>query len=120
MQDGVRTFVDGLFEEGAYDQLPREVQELIMDNACEFKIETSSPDFWTPFTREDAERAATPTLLLTGEESLEMFALTVAQLHRCLASSESVIVPASSHDLPADNAEAYNQIVLEFLAKHSA
>jgi pimeloyl-ACP methyl ester carboxylesterase len=32
MEDGVRTFVDGLFGDGAFDQLPDPVHRLLMDN----------------------------------------------------------------------------------------
>jgi non-heme chloroperoxidase len=120
MEKGVRTFVDGVIQEGAFDRFPPEVQSMIMDNACEFKVETSSPDFWTPFSCADAGRVATPTLLLTGEKSLRMFQLIVEELERCLPNNEYVRVPESTHDTAGDEVEAYNQIVLGFLAKHAA
>jgi pimeloyl-ACP methyl ester carboxylesterase len=119
-KDGVRKFVDGVVENGAFDQFPPQVQNLIMDNACEFKIETSSPDFWTPFTCEDAERVATRTLLLTGDKSLRLFQLIVNELDRCLMNNETVRVPKTTHEVSSDNPEAYNQIVMEFLAEHSS
>jgi pimeloyl-ACP methyl ester carboxylesterase len=59
-------------------------------------------------------------LLLTGDKSLRMFQLIVDELERCLPNSESVRVPETTHEVPADNPEAYNEIVLGFLAKHSA
>ena len=117
---GVRRFVDGVVEEGAFDEFAPEVRTLIMDNACEFTAETSSRDFWTPFTREEAGRIATPTLLLTGENSLRMLQLIVAELERCLQNNECVTIPESTHEMPADNPEAYNEAVLGFLAKQSA
>lgn len=119
-EEGLRMFVDGVVEEGAFDQFPPEVRGLIMDNACEFKAETSSPEFWTPFAREDAERITTPTLLLTGDKSLPMLKLVVAELERCLPNSECITIPESTHEMPADNPEAYNATVLEFLANHPA
>lgn len=119
IRSGVRRFVDGVVEDGAFDSFPPEVQKLIMDNACEFKIETSSSDFWTPFTCEEAERIATPTLLLTGDRSLRMFQLIVDDLARCLPNNESVRVPDTTHEVSSDNPDAYNEIVLGFLSKHS-
>lgn len=119
VRDGVRIFVDGVVEDGAFDKFPPEVQSLIMENACEFKIETSSPNFWTPFTCEQAGRITTPTLLLTGDKSLKMFQLIVDELARCLPNNESVRVPETTHEVSSDNPEAYNKIVLGFLAKHS-
>lgn len=120
MKKGVKKFVDGVVEKGAFEQFPPPVQHLIMDNACEFKAETSSSGFWTPFTREEAEQITTPTLLLTGEESLRMFQLIVYELEDCLPDNECVTIPESTHEMPADDPEAYNEIVLEYLDKHSA
>lgn len=119
IEDGVRVFVDGVVEDGAFDRFPPEVRNLIMDNACEFGIETSSPDFWTPFTCEDAGRVATPTLLLTGDRSMKMFQLIVEELERCLPNGETVRVPETTHEVSSDNPEAYNGIVSGFLATHS-
>jgi non-heme chloroperoxidase len=118
-EKGVKIFVDGVVTEGAFDSFPREVQQLIMDNACEFKAETSSSNFWTHFTCEDAARIQTPTLLLTGERSLKMLKLVVEELDRCLPNNELVTVPSSSHETASENPEAYNEIVLSFLARHN-
>lgn len=119
VESGVRIFVDGVVEEGTFDRFPPEVQDLILDNACEFKIETSSPDFWTPFTCEDAGQIATRTLLLTGDMSLEWLQLIVDELDRCMPNNERVTVPETTHEVTSDNPEAYNEIVLGFLAKHA-
>lgn len=119
VEDGVRLFVDGVVEDGAFDHFPPEVQDMILENACEFKVETSSPEFWTPFTCEDAARINTPTLLLTGDKSLKMFRLIVDELEHCLPNNESVRVPETTHEVSSDNPEAYNEIVLGFLEKHS-
>jgi pimeloyl-ACP methyl ester carboxylesterase len=120
VEDGVRVFVDGVVEEGAFDQFPPEVQDLILENACDFKVETSSPDFWTPFTRGDAKQIETPTLLQTGDQSLEWLQLIVEELGRCLPNNECATVSDTTHEVTSDNPEAYNEMVLEFLAKHSA
>lgn len=118
-EKGVKIFVDGVVNEGAYDSFPSEVRNLILDNACEFKAETSSADFWTSFTCEDAGRITTPTLLLTGERSLKMLKIVIDELGPCLPNKELVTVPSSSHETASENPEAYNEIVLDFLAKHS-
>ncbi len=119
VESGVRIFVDGVVEEGTFDRFPPEVQDLILDNACEFQVETSSPDFWTPFTCEDAGQIATHTLLLTGDMSLEWLQLIVDELDRCMPNNECGTVPETTHEVTSDNPEAYNEIVLGFLAKHS-
>lgn len=116
---GVRVFVDGVVELGAFDGFPAEVQNMMMDNACELKVETSSPNFWTPFTRDDAARVRAPALLLTGDKSARMFQLIMDELERCLPNKEFARVPDTTHEVTSDNPEAYNTIVLRFLGKHS-
>lgn len=118
-EKGVKIFVDGVVTDGAFESFPPEVRNLILDNACEFKAETSSADFWTPFTCEDAGRVTTPTLLLTGERSLKMLKIVIDELGHCLPKKELVTVPSSSHETASENPEAYNKIVLDFLAKQS-
>jgi len=120
LEKGIGLFLDAaLGESGAFDRFPSEVREPIMDNACQFKVETQSPDLFTPFTCEDARRVATPTLLLTGDAASRISELIVDELERCLPNNERVMLPHSAHELPVDNPEAYNKIVLDFLAKHS-
>lgn len=119
-EQGVRLFVDAVVEEGAFDHFPPEVQQLTMANVCEFKVETASPDYWTPFTCNDAGQITTPTLLLSGDQSLRMFQLIFAELERCLPNVESQKVPDATHEVSSDNPAAYNAIVLRFLAQHAA
>lgn len=119
IKEGVRIFVDGVVEKGAFDSFPEEVQNLILQNACEFKVETFSPDFWTPFTCSDAARVSTPTLLLTGDRSLKMFRIIVDELANCLPNNQSLRVPETTHEVSSDNPEVYNKLVLEFLEKHA-
>lgn len=119
-RSGIRAFVDGVVEEGVFDQFSRGVREMIMANACEFAIETASPDFFTPFSCEDARQIATPTLLLTGDKSRRLFQLIIDELERCLPNSETVRVPETTHELSSDNPDAYNEIVLKYLARHTA
>ena len=118
-EKGLKIFVDGVVTEGAFDSFSPEVRNLIVDNSCELKVETSSPDFWTPFTCKDAQGITATTLLLTGERSLKMLKMIIDELGRCLPNKELVTVPSSSHETASENPEAYNKIVLDFLGKYS-
>ncbi len=118
MKDGVKIFVDGVVEDGAFDQFPPQYRSLVMDNACEFKVETSSPDFFTPFTCKDAEKIETPTLLLAGDNSRKMFQLIIFELENCMPNSQFLKVPGTTHEVTADNPGAYNEMVMEFLEKY--
>jgi len=119
MEEGVRTFVDGLFGAGAFAQLPAEVHDLIMDNADAFQKETASTRAFTPFTCDDAAVVTTPTLLLCGGSSLRMFHLVVDELARCLPDNECVRLPETSHDIPAERAADFNELVTRFIDEHS-
>jgi pimeloyl-ACP methyl ester carboxylesterase len=47
-----------------------------------------------------------------------MFQLIVDEFQRCLPHSATVSVPETTHAVSSDNPEAFNRIVLEFLAKY--
>ncbi|HSL59713.1 MAG TPA: alpha/beta hydrolase, partial [Acidimicrobiales bacterium] len=64
-------------------------------------------------------RVTTPTLLVSGTDSLRMFELVVDELERCLPDTERVRIVGSSHDLPAHQPDVYNDAVSRFLASRS-
>ncbi len=117
VESGVRIFSDTVVGEGWFARLPTAIRDLIMENAPELKVEASSPRFWTQFACADAEQVRTPTLLLSGEQSLEMLRLIVDALARCLPNSESAVIPNSTHEFPTGKPEIYNKIVLDFLTR---
>lgn len=47
-----------------------------------------------------------------------MLKMVIDKLERCLPNKELVTVPLSSHETASENPVAYNEIVLNFLAKH--
>jgi pimeloyl-ACP methyl ester carboxylesterase len=87
----------------------------VWDNAE--KSERLLSDLLELLTRREAEKVQTPALLLTGDRSPRMFQLIVEERARCISNNELVRVPESTHEMPADNPEAYNSIVLSFLKK---
>lgn len=115
MEEGVRLFVDGAVADGAYDSFPAPVQELIMDNACELKAETASPEFWTDVNCAEVAEVDTPALVMTGVDSRRMFQVIADHLSRCLPDAELVTLPETTHELTSDNPDAYNETVLRFL-----
>ena len=118
-KEGVKTFVDSVVEKGAFDGFPQQVKELIMDNACELRAETASPDYWTPITCEDAAKIHTPILLLKGGKSVRMLQLVVEELERCLPNKELITLSDSTHEMPSDDPEAFNRVVMDFLDKQA-
>jgi pimeloyl-ACP methyl ester carboxylesterase len=43
----------------------------------------------------------------------------VKELGHLIPNNELIILPDSTHEMPADNPKAYNEVVLSFLGKHS-
>ena len=64
------------------------------------------------------QKVKAPTLLLDGELSPKMLHLINDMLEHCLPSAERAMILAASHGLEFENAQAFNQTVLAFIAKH--
>jgi len=75
-------------------------------------------NLFPPFSCEDARDVSVPTLLIGGELSPKMFVLIHDIIEPCLLNKERAIVPEASHGLEFENPQAFNEIVLAFLAKH--
>jgi pimeloyl-ACP methyl ester carboxylesterase len=65
-----------------------------------------------------AKAIGVPTLLSSGERSPKFFYLIMDQLERCLPNRARIVVQASSHTVPSESPDAYDQAVLAFLGKH--
>jgi pimeloyl-ACP methyl ester carboxylesterase len=70
------------------------------------------------FTCDMAKAISAPVLLSNGERSQHFFFRIIDQLAACLPNSERIVVAQSSHTVPGENPDAYDQAVLTFLAKH--
>jgi non-heme chloroperoxidase len=119
-EQGMRVFVDGVSETGAFDQIPLADRAAMLDNALEMKAETASPGAFPAFSCEDARRIMAPALLLTGERSPRMFHLITDELARCLPNCQRVQIADAGHAIHSWNPLAYNETVLAFLGRHAA
>jgi pimeloyl-ACP methyl ester carboxylesterase len=113
-EDGVRMFIDGVIGEGAFDRLPPQARQTLLDNAPSFAAEAAPSD---PFTAAEAARITMPVLLLSGELSPAWFHTITERLHALLSHAERAVVPAASHGMHSQNPLAYNEIVIEFLGR---
>ncbi len=118
MEEGVRTFINGVLGQGTFDKLPTPIRAAMMDNAQELKDETLSPGYFSTFACDDAKKIKVPTLLLTGELSPPIFRPIIKELQRCIPETECSMIPKASHAMHAGNPEAYNARVLSFLSRH--
>jgi pimeloyl-ACP methyl ester carboxylesterase len=112
---GVQLFIDGVMGEGAFARMSDGARQSLVDNASAFAIE-EAPD--VPFGKTEASRITMPVLLLRGELSPPMFGAVLDVLRALLPHAEVAQVPNASHGMHAQNADAYNRLVLDFLARH--
>jgi len=93
---------------------------MALENAPEFKLETSMPveQYFSAFTCEDVAAIGVPTLLITSEFSPKFFHQITNELERCMPNTERAMISRASHGMHNMNPHEYNETVLAFLAKH--
>ena len=62
-------------------------------------------------------RVVCPALIITGERDLGATPEMARRMHQIIENSKCVIVPYVKHILPVEGAEAFNRILVEFLAR---
>ncbi len=61
---------------------------------------------------------ALPTLVVSGERSPAAFRHMADVVAHCAVMGESVMIPRAMHPMIFDNPQAFNEAVLNFVAKH--
>jgi non-heme chloroperoxidase len=117
-KNGIPLFVDGVGGPGAYDRRSAADKSMNSDNAASYIADATTKRPRAAFTCDMARAIAAPVLLSNGELSQNFFFKIIDQLEACLPNSERIVVAGSSHTVPSENPDAYDQAVLTFLAKH--
>jgi pimeloyl-ACP methyl ester carboxylesterase len=116
-ETGLRTFVDAVLGDGAYDRLPEGRSEQVEDNAESLRAELLGPGF-SPLDVEKVQQIQAPTLLVTGENSIGLFHRLIDRLEELLPRCERSEIPDAPHTMHEANAPAFNTAVRSFLEKH--
>jgi len=103
LKQGVSIFIDGISGEGTFDKLPSTVRDTIMNNAKAMKAQAMAIDQFPVFTCQDAQKIKNPILLVAGEKSHKMLHAILKELKRCLANSETTVIPDASHNMHVAN-----------------
>jgi pimeloyl-ACP methyl ester carboxylesterase len=117
-QRGVPLFVNGVGGPGTYERRSDADKKMNLDNVASSQADATTKRPRPVFTCEMAKAIIAPTLLSHGERSPKFFYLIMDQLESCLPNRERIVIAGSSHTVPAENPDAYNQAVLTFLGKH--
>ncbi len=114
----VRVFIDGVMgREDAFDTLPPPMRQIIEDNKESLRGELTSGVISAKFTKKDARRITIPTLLVKGTRSPNPLREVVDILAKELPNNELATIN-TSHGLQLEDPSAFNQVVLDFLARH--
>ena len=101
---------------GEFEKASPEVRQMLVANVPAFQLDYNSRR--PSFTCDDAMRVAVPVLILSGDRSpmgLQRIAETAA---RCIKAARFVRIPKATHWMQHDQAQAFNQAVLAFLARN--
>ena len=117
-KNGIPLFVDGVGGPGAYDRRSAADKNMNSDNAASYLADARTKRPRAAFTCDMAKAIAAPVLLSNGERTQNFFFRINDQLQVCLPNSERIVVAGTSHTVPSENPDAYDQAILSFLAKH--
>lgn len=116
-EGGMRILVDGFGGKGRFDNLQPEARTVALQNSRFFKAATSSSHPFPSLAKDKVKRLHIPVLIITGENTLKIHKLIDEELARLLPKAEQAIIPNAGHASPRENPQAFNEALLNFLAK---
>jgi len=78
-------------------------------------LENNDPEAYLAAYR--VSRVVCPALIITGERDLGSTPKMARRMHQIIENSKCVIVPYVKYMLPVEDAEAFNRILVEYLAR---
>ena len=115
---GIPLFVNGVGGAGAYERRSDVDKKMNADNFATYQADATTKRPRLVFTCDMAKAINAPTLLSNGELSPKFFHRIVDQLAICLADHERITIPGSSHTVPSEKPDAFDQAVLVFFSNH--
>ncbi len=115
---GLRLFAEAVGGPGTYDRRSESERKMMSDNALSAVADATTTRPRPVFTCDMAKRIPAPTLVTNGERSPEFFHRIVDELVRCLPQRTRIEISGSSHTVPGEAPQAYDEAVLAFIASH--
>ncbi|MDA4115140.1 MAG: alpha/beta hydrolase [Thaumarchaeota archaeon] len=112
--EAAKGFIDFTMSAGAFDRLPAEAREMMLQNSKTLAAELPTPER-DHFTTEDARKISAPTLLLRGQRSPLMFQAVTSILAKSMPNATVSTIRDSSHAPHSTHVALYNKTVLRFL-----
>lgn len=117
-EGAMRILVDGFAGTGRFDNLPPESRVAVMQNARFFRAMTLSSDPFPNLSKARVRRLRIPVLIIAGENTIKIHKLVNEELAHILPKAEQAVIPKAGHGSPRENPQAFNEVVLKFLASH--
>jgi pimeloyl-ACP methyl ester carboxylesterase len=99
---------------GEFEKAPPEIRQMLLTNVPAFQLDYNSRR--SPFTCDDARRIEVPVLVLAGDRSAMGLQRIAEAAARCIKGARFVRIPQATHWMQHDQAKAFNEAVLAFLA----
>jgi pimeloyl-ACP methyl ester carboxylesterase len=113
--EALRLFINMVRGPGTWEAMPNAGRAARRDNVHTLKPTLANPA--ERFTCDDARKIATPTLLVGGDVSPQIFSLMLNGLQPCLARADRITITKASHGVYQDNPADFNREVLGFLKR---
>jgi pimeloyl-ACP methyl ester carboxylesterase len=115
-QAGIFQYDGALGEQGAFEKLPRERQQQVLENAKTIILEQRGQ---TPLSCEQLRTLSVPALLIRGENTNAVRRHGYEMTVRCLTkTAAATIIPGAPHSWFARNPEDSAKAILTFIANH--
>jgi pimeloyl-ACP methyl ester carboxylesterase len=118
LDGGTSIFVTGVLGAQAFESIAEERKQQMRENHTADAAQLLGSGF-PPLSQADVRQIRTPALLVTGERSPAVLRRTLTdKLESLLPDVERVEIPRASHLMHEENADGFNQAVLDFLRRH--
>ena len=102
---------------GAFNTQPEGVRQMILDNARTVPLMFSAPPP-PAISCATLSGVKVPTLVIRGAQTRRYYSLITEVLVRCIPGSQLVTIPNATHLMSHQNPVAFNEALLQFLARH--
>jgi pimeloyl-ACP methyl ester carboxylesterase len=99
---------------GTFDTQPEALRRMWLDNYTAERPAAPSP---TPLTCDQLGAISVPTLIIEAEYGMPYSRMIVERLAKCVPASQLVVIPHVTHFMSYQNAQVFNEAVLNFLAQ---
>ncbi|HEX7282314.1 MAG TPA: alpha/beta hydrolase [Vicinamibacterales bacterium] len=112
--EALRLLIDEFDGAGAFDRLPAERRQVVMQNANFFRAVTASSDPFPNLDRDAVRRLPVPMLVVRGEHTDALHRMLAEHL-ASLKGGTVTVIPRAGHGSPRQNPVAFTGAVLGFL-----